>query len=131
MKNLIVLIVLLMAGSAWANGDGYDWNKAAKETTEALRKDKIMDEFEKHYDDFPFGFPLNTKARHLYTWQEATKQRDAQYELMAEHTGLSIREDAIIGERGRIVEIIDSESYHAINAQAFIMRVKERIEKEE
>ena len=39
-------------------------------------------------------------------WQEATKQRDAQYELMAEHTALSIREDAIIGERKRIVGII-------------------------
>ena len=64
----------------------------------------MMDKFKKHYDDFPFGFPLNTKARHLYTWQEATKLRDAQYELMAEHTGLSIREDAIIGERERIVE---------------------------
>ncbi|KKK94252.1 hypothetical protein LCGC14_2684760, partial [marine sediment metagenome] len=37
-------------------------------------------------------------------WQEATKQRDAQYGSMAEHTELSIREDAIIGERGRIVE---------------------------
>ena len=36
-------------------------------------------------------------------WQEATKQRDAQYGSMAEHTELSIREDAIIGERGRIV----------------------------
>ena len=58
-------------------------------------------------------------------WQEATKQRDAQYELMAEHTALSIREDAIIGERKRIMEIIDSESYYAINA-----RVKERIEQD-
>ncbi len=35
MKKLIVLSILLFAGVAWANG--YDWNKAAKETTEALR----------------------------------------------------------------------------------------------
>ena len=63
-------------------------------------------------------------------WQAATKQRDAQYELMAEHTELSIGEDAIIGERERIMEIIDSESYHAINAQAFMIRVKDRIEKD-
>ena len=38
MKKLITIaLILLMAGSAWANGDGYDWSKAAKETTEALR----------------------------------------------------------------------------------------------
>ena len=43
-------------------------------------------------NDFPFSFKV---------WQEATKQRDAQYELMAEHTELSIREDAVIGERER------------------------------
>ncbi len=39
-------------------------------------------------------------------WQEATKQRDAQYELMAEHTALSIREDAIVGERGRTMRVL-------------------------
>ncbi len=39
-------------------------------------------------------------------WQEATKLRDAQYELMAEHTELSIREDAVIGERKRVLGII-------------------------
>ena len=69
-----------------------------------------MDSFKKHYDDFPFGFPLNTKARHLYTWQEAAKQRDAEYTQMAEHTELSIREDAWVGgvryEHERTVKMI-------------------------
>ncbi len=43
MKNLITIaLILLMAGSAWANGDGYDWSKAAKETTEALRPENEL-----------------------------------------------------------------------------------------
>ena len=89
-----------------------------------------MEKFKKRYGKEPKQAG-NSVAYHRWhirrqAWQAATKQRDAQYELMAEHTELSIREDAIIGERKRIMEIIDSESYYAISA-----RVKERIEKGE
>ncbi len=35
-KQTTILIILFMAGSVWANGDGYDFSKAAKETTRAL-----------------------------------------------------------------------------------------------
>ncbi len=41
-------------------------------------------------------------------WQEATRQRDAQYELMAEHTELSIREDAVVGERKRTMRVLNN-----------------------
>ena len=37
-------------------------------------------------------------------------------------------EEGVKQERDRTVGIIDSESYHAISARAFIMRVKDRIE---
>ena len=91
----------------------------------------MMEKFEEYYKRF-YG-DLNDSKHYLLAvqfWQEATKLRDAQYELMAEHTELSIREDAVVGERRRAERIIDEESKAAINIQAFIMRVKERIEKD-
>ncbi len=79
----------------------------------------MMDKFEEYYKRF-YG-DLNDSKHYLLAvqfWQEATKQRDAQYELMAPHTAESIEENAIIGERKRIVEIIKSARYSTVGGWA-------------
>ena len=67
------------------------------------------------------GFDAKDMAQ---TWQEATKQRDAQYELMAEHAELSIREDAVVGECQRIVRDLRAYSKGSITDSPIIMREK-------
>ncbi len=70
-------------------------------------------------------------------WQEATKQRDAQYELMAGHTKLSIREDAVIGERKRIVDDLrewakdpDLKRMAVYFVPSFVLKIANRIERD-
>ncbi len=80
----------------------------------------MMDKFEKRFGKEPDV--VRQEAYHIWhmrleAWQEATKQRDAQYELMAEHTELSIREDAIIGERERIEPLVETWKTRAIKAE--------------
>ena len=68
-------------------------------------------------DDFPFT---------CEAWQESAKQCKLTHDDIFEIG----RADGVAGERRRTEKILDSESYHAINAQAFMMRVKDRIEKD-
>ena len=81
----------------------------------AMEKERMMDKFGEflktyHAKHMHERVAYTSDELHIASsfWQEATKQRDAQYELMAEHTELSIREDAIIGERKRIVSALQN-----------------------
>lgn len=107
------------------------WHKS---DTKALRDKALekyrgekMDEFEKWWGSKGARSLASVPCIARKAWQEATKQKDVEIDT-AMQRGI---EAGWVIERDRIEEIINDESKDAINIQAFIMRVKDRIEKRE